>query len=73
MERRQAGQITFDQRLHGREIEAPDEDEREVARIGEAVFVEGERFVEIHLIDARGGHRLRSEMVLAQCRVERLA
>ena len=31
------------------EIEAADEDEREVARVGKAVLVERERLVEIHL------------------------
>src|SRR5215210_4903394 len=40
VERRQAAQITLDQRLDGGEVEAPDKDEDEVAGIREALFVE---------------------------------
>ena len=61
VERRKARQVALDQRLHGREIEAPHEDEGEVARIGEAVLVEGERLVEVHLRDARRRQRLRAQ------------
>src|SRR5436190_240699 len=41
VERRQARQIALHERPHRRDVEAADEDEREAARIGEAVLVEG--------------------------------
>ena len=72
VERRQAGEIAFHERLHRREIEAADEREGEAARVGVAVFEERERFVEIHLIDAFDRHRLRAGMVLAERAVERV-
>ena len=50
---RQAAEIPLDQRLHRRQIEAADEDEREVARVGEAVLVERQRLVEVPLVDRR--------------------
>ena len=52
--RRQAGDVGFDERLDGLRREAADEDEREVARVGEARLVERQRLLEIPLVH-RGG------------------
>ena len=71
-QRRQAAQVLLDQRPHGREVEAADEDEEEVARIRKAVLVERQRPGEVHPIDAGRRQRLRAQMVLAQGGVERL-
>ena len=51
-EGRKARQVALHERLHGCEIEAPHEDEGEVAGIGEAVLVERERLVEVHPCEA---------------------
>ena len=69
----QRAEIPLDERLHRRQIEAADEDEREVARIGEAILVERERLVEIHLIDHLRRHHARARVVLGQRRLQRLA
>src|SRR5437899_2034667 len=69
---RKAPQVALYERLHGCEIEAPDEDEGEAARIGEAILVEGERLVEAHLREACRRERLRPQVVLAQCGIEGL-
>ena len=45
------GEIALDQRPHRGKVEAADEHEGEVAGVGEAVLVEGQRLVEAHLID----------------------
>ena len=53
-DRRQGAEIALDQRLHRRQVEAADEDEREVAGVGEPVLVERQRLVEVPLVDAAG-------------------
>ena len=69
---RQAREVGFDQRAHRLEREAADEDEREVAGVGEARLVERERLVEIPFRHRFRRLGLPPWMVAAQRRVERL-
>src|SRR6266850_652193 len=66
MDRWQAAKISLDERFHRGEVKASDEKEREVARIGEAVFIERKRFVEIPLINGGGCRDAPARMILAQ-------
>ena len=61
----QAAEVALDERLDRRQIEAADEDEREVAGVGEAVLVERHRFLEAHLRDGVRGQRPRAQVILA--------
>ena len=72
MKSRKAGQVALHERFHRRQIEAADEHEGEVARIGKALLVERERSVEVHLVHVGGLHWPRSKMILRQRRAERI-
>ena len=71
VDRRQAAQIPLDERLHRRQIEAADKNEREVAGVGKAVLVERHRLVEVHRSTGRES-RLRADVALSQRRLQRL-
>ena len=64
--RRQAGDVGLDERLDHVRREAADEDEREVARVGEARLVERHRLREVPLIDGRRRLRLTPPMIAAE-------
>ena len=69
---RQAGDVRLDERLDGLRREAADEDEREVARVGESRLVERQRRREIPLVHRCGCLRLPPEIVSAERGVDRL-
>ena len=71
VDRRQAADVPLDERLDRREIEAADEDEREVTRVRKAVLVERQRLGQIHPIDERRSERPRPHVVLREGRGER--
>ena len=52
-ERRQATEVLLDERLERQRVDIADEHEREVARVGKPVLVEGERLLRIHLGERR--------------------
>jgi hypothetical protein len=60
----QAGQIRLDERLELVLVDVAHEDEGEVAGVGEALLVDGERLVEVDLVDELGRHRLAAQVVL---------
>ncbi len=70
--RRQAGDVGLDERLDRLEREAADEDEREVARVGEPRLVERQRLLEVPLVDRRRRFGLAPRVVLAERGVDRL-
>ena len=72
MKRGQAAQVLLDERLDRREIEAADENEREIARVREAVLVERQRLVQVHLRDLIRRHRPRAQVILRDGRVQRV-
>ncbi len=72
LEGRQRGEVPLNQRFDCLQVEAPGEDEREVARVREAVLVEGERPIEVHLVDHCRRHRARPDVVLRHGGVEGL-
>ena len=56
IEGRQGGQVAVDEGLDRRQVQVADEDEGEVARVGEPVAEEGQRFLEVHLGDLLDRH-----------------
>ena len=70
--RRQAREVGLDERLDGLRREAADEDEREVARVGEARLVERQRLREIPLVHGCRRLRLPPRAVLAEDGVDGL-
>jgi len=72
LDRGQRSEIARDQGLHRLEGEAPHEDEGEVARVGEAVVVEGQRLLHVHLVDRFGRHLPGARVVARQRRLQRL-
>src|SRR4029077_598663 len=72
MDGRQRSQITLDEWFDRRQVKAADKDKREVARICKPVLIDGQRFVEVPLIDHLGGLRLSSEMILVSGRGDRI-
>ena len=66
IERRQAAEISLDEWLQSRHIEAADEHEREVARVREAVLVERQRLFDINLADHLGREPAGAHVVLGK-------
>jgi hypothetical protein len=60
----QRAQISLDERLHRRQIKTSDEDECEVARIGETVLVEREGLFQIPFVYSSSGRQTPSQMIL---------
>ena len=70
--RRQAGDVGLDERLDRVGREAADEDEREVAGVGEARLVERQRLRQVPLVHRRRRLGLAPRAVAAERRVDRL-
>ena len=66
LERRQAAEISLDEWLHSRHIEAADKHEREVARVRETVLVERQRLFDINLADHLGGEPASAHVILGK-------
>src|SRR6185436_15974636 len=64
LQRRQRRDVTLDERLDHRLVKAANEEEREVTRVGETIFVEGQRLLEVPLVHRCRGRPLTSQMVL---------
>src|SRR5437667_7761190 len=61
---RKRSQVTLNQRLDRRQVETADEDKCEVARVGKAILVECQGFVEIPRVDRLYSVRAPSEVIL---------
>src|SRR5215831_6975479 len=70
--RRKAANIPLDERLDGWYLKASNKDEREITRVGEPVFVKGERFFEVPFIDRLHCSHLPAQMISTEDVVKRL-